>query len=262
MLFAFLFALQLPVPLPPILESWKAEIESRSTKSIEIIRIPGDPIPDQDRQLLLSYFARPDFAENFSRAQALTFRYEIQGRSRSLILLNLPKMQQTQNSPAALIAHELGHLWLASIGLPSTLYKPGPLACLGIHYSNIVQHILIRTESDRRGIDWRPSYIRDYTAASDSLKLEPTGGPGDECLRAQRLSLIIDVITGFEPKSFPARETYLQQLAAQDPAAEALAIELIEELDSKLSLNKDAYASALSAAKSAVARLLGRESLP
>ena len=257
MLPTLLLAFQLPFALPAALEEWKAEIEARSFNRIEIIRIPGDPIPLEDREVLYSYFNRGDFAESFSRAQALTFRYETGGKSRSLILLNLPRMQQTQNSSAALIAHELGHLWLASIGLPSPVYTPGPKACLAIHTGDIVQHILLRAESDRRGIPWRPSYERDYTAASESLKKEPTAGAGDDCLRAQRLSLLIDVRTSFEPKAFAAREEYLEALARQDREAEAIAIELIEQFDGKLTLEKSAYEWALEQARLAVERLLG-----
>ncbi len=256
MLPALLLAFQIPFGLPAALAEWKAEIETRTSNRIEIIRIPGDPLPAEDRDVLYSYFNRPDFAESFSRAQAITFRYETEGRSRSLILLNLPRMQRTQNTSAALIAHELGHLWLDSLGLPSLEYEPGPKACLAIHTGDIVQHILLRAENDRRGIPWRPSYERDYTAASDSLLREPTTGAGDDCLRAQRLSLMIDLRTGFEPKSFAAREEYLEALARQDREAEAIAIELIEEFDGKLMLEKSAYEWALERSRLAVKRLL------
>ncbi len=254
---ALLFALQLPVALPAPLEEWKAEIEARAFNRIEIIRIPGDSVPLEDRDVLYSYFGKPDFAAQFARTQAMTFRYEKAGTTRSLILLNLPMMQNTQNSPAALIAHELGHLWLASLGLSPPVYEPGPRGCLAIHYGDIVQHILLRAESDRRRIPWRPSYERDYTAASESLRNAPDQGPGDDCLRAQRLSLMIDVRTGFETKSFAAREHYLTSLAKQDPVAEAVAIELIERLDGKLGLDKTSYDWALEQARISMARLVG-----
>ncbi|MCX6609350.1 MAG: hypothetical protein NTW74_00685 [Acidobacteria bacterium] len=262
MLPALLFALQLPVALPAPLEEWKAEIEARAFHRIEIIRVPGDPVPDEDREVLFSYFNRPDFAAQFSRTQALTFRYEKAGRTRSLILLNLPMMQSTQNSPAALIAHELGHLWLASLGFSPPVYEPGPKGCLSIHTGDIVQHILLRAESDRRGIPWRPSYERDYTAASESLRNAPPQGVGDDCFRAQRLSLMVDVRTGFETKSFAAREEYLALLARQDPQAEAIAIELIELLDGKLGLEKSAYEWALEQSRAAVNRLIGATAAP
>jgi hypothetical protein len=256
MLPALLLALQLPVALPNALEEWKAEIEARTFQRIEIVRIPGDPIPAEDRDVLFSYFEKPDFAASFQQAQALTFRYERGGKSRSLILLNLARMQVTQNSPAALIAHELGHLWLASLGFSPPVYEPGPRGCLAIHTGDMIQHILLRAESDRRGIPWRSSYERDYTAASESLKGAPTAGPGDDCLRAQRLSLMLDVRTGFETKAFAALEEYLDALGRQDPKAEAIAIELTEELDGKLELEKTAYEWAVERARIAVERLL------
>lgn len=253
---ALLLALQLPVALPAVLEEWKAEIEGRTFQRIEILRIPGDPFPAEDEDVLFSYFAKPDFAASFQQAQALTFRYERAGRTRSLILLNVPRMQATQNSPAALIAHELGHLWLASLGFAPPVYEPGPRACLAIHLGDIVQHILLRTESDRRGIPWRGSYARDYTAARESYRTATAQGPGDDCMRAQRLSLMIDVRAGFETKGFAAREEYLTALARQDVQAEAIAIELIEELDGKLLLERESYDWALERARVAMERLL------
>ena len=259
---ALLFALQLPVALPTPLEEWKAEIEARAFHRIEIIRIPGDPVPDEDRDVLFSYFNRPDFAAQFARTQALTFRYVRGERTRSLILLNLPMMQNTQNSAASLIAHELGHLWLASLGFSPPVYEPGPRGCLAIHYGDMVQHILLRAESDRRGIPWRPSYERDYTAASESLRNAPPQGLGDDCFRAQRLSLMVDVRTGFETKSFGAREEYLSLLAKQDPEAEAIAIELTEALDGKLGLEKESYEWALEQSRAAVNRLIAGRNAP
>lgn len=257
MLPALLLALQLPITLPAPVERWKAEIESRNFSKIEILRIPGDTGSGEDRKVLMSYFNKADFAESFSRSQALTFRYELAGRSRSLILLNMSRMQQTQNSADALIAHELGHIWLASLGLLPPLYEPGPDSCLAVHYGDIVQHILLRAENDRRGIDWRPAYSRDYTAAYEQLRqLTPSADKGDACFRVQRLSLIVDVREGFAPGAFPARDAYVELLANQDRDAEAIAIELLEQLDGKLTLEKADYETALELAKRAVYRLL------
>lgn len=256
MILALLLALQMPVNLPPALEEWKSEIEARTFQRIEIVRVPGDPIPAEDQDVLFQYFAKPDFAASFQQSQAITFRYERGGKSRSLILLNAPRIQTTHNSVAALLTHELGHIWLASLGLLPPVYEPGPRACLAIHTGDIVQHMLMRAESDRRGIPWRPSYERDYTAAADSLRGAPESGAGDDCLRAQRLSLMLDVRTGFEPKSFAAREEYLDALGRQDPVAEAISIELMEELSGRVSLDPAEYRWALDRAQSAVERLL------
>ncbi len=262
MFFALLLAFQLPFALPDILEQWKSEIEARLFHRIEILRIPGDPVPAEDRDVLFSYFSKPDFAQSFSRTQALTFRYEREGRTRSLILLNLPRLQSTQNTIPAIIAHELGHLWLGSLGLNPPVYDAGPGACLAIHAGDIVQHILLRAESDRRGIPWRESYIRDYTAAAETFRNNTPGGSGDNCFRAQRLSLIIDVRTGFAPHSFPVREEYLAALARQDPAVEAIAIELIEALDTRLTLDPADYRAALALSFSAIERLLATPPIP
>ncbi|WP_031497650.1 hypothetical protein [Bryobacter aggregatus] len=254
---AFLLAIQLSVGLPGVLEEWKSEIEARNNSRVAIVRLPGDPVPMEDRAVLGSYFRRPEFVESFSRSQALTFRYEIEGRSRSLILLNQQRIAQTSNTPAALISHELGHIWLASLGLIPPEFVAGPQACLAVHFGDIVQHMLIREESDRRGVEWRGPYARDYEAAYESLRRDQSPNQlGDACYRAQRLSLIVDVRSGFAPHEFPGREDYLNLLAGQDPEAEAIAIELLERLDGRLSLDKSDYEAALQLSKEAVYRLV------
>jgi hypothetical protein len=255
MLPVLLLAFQLPVGLPAVLEEWKAEIEHRQGYPVVILRLPGDPVPVEDQEVLGSYFARADFARAFAEAQALTFRYEKGGAARSLILLNVARIQATQNSPAVLIAHELGHAWLASLGLKPPVYEPGPEACLAVHAGDIVQHRLIRAESDRREIAWRPAYIRDYTAALESLRKAAPEGPGDRCRRAQRVSLMMDLRDGFAPYSFAGREEYLDLLGRQDPAGEALAIELMEALDGRVELEADSYAAALRLVREALGSL-------
>jgi hypothetical protein len=73
---------------------------------------------------------------------------------------------------------------------------------------------------------------------------------------------MVDVRTGFETKSFAAREEYLSLLAKQDPEAEAIAIELIEALDGKLGLEKDSYEWALEQSRAAVNRLIASRNAP
>ena len=50
MLPVLLLAFQIPFALPAVLEQWKVEIEARTLNRIEMIRIPGDPIPAEDRE--------------------------------------------------------------------------------------------------------------------------------------------------------------------------------------------------------------------
>jgi hypothetical protein len=256
MLPALFLALQLPIPLPDAITAWKREIEEASGQNIEIIRIPGDSPPAEDLPVLSRYFAQPDFLRSFDLAQAMTFRYEMAGRGRSLILLNSRRLNSMGNTPEALIAHELGHLWLHSLGFKPPVYTPGPLACAAIHIGDIVQHIHIRREQDRRGIPWRDAYRKDYEQATASLRQETTFQPGDPCFRAQRLSLMIDIRSSFAAHEFPARGEYLSLLARQDPEAEAIAIELLESLEPLLELEPAAYAKSLEASREAVSRLL------
>jgi hypothetical protein len=257
MLLAFFLAAQLPFPLSDAVDQWRREIEAKSQQTILFIRVPGDPVPAVDMPVLRQYFAQPDFARSFELSQAMTFRYSKGELERSLVLLNLVRMADSGNSPEVLIAHELGHLWLHSLGLRAPRYIPVPLACASIHIGDIVQHILLRREQDRRGIAWRQSYQNDYERAAATLRQETTFAPGDDCLRIQRLSLMIDVRDSFAAREFAVRDEYLTLLARQDPEAEAIAIELLESLEPHLTLELADYQQALELTRQAVGRLLG-----
>lgn len=266
MILLFLFALQLPpaLELPPAVEAWKAEIEAKLFDSIPLIRIPGDPIPPADLQVLRPTLTNPSFLANFDRTQALTLRYEAGERKRALVFLNMTMIPPEKDALPALIAHELGHIWLASIGFQPLPYVPGPNGCLAIHASDMVQHTLMRREMDRRGIDWRTYFLRDYENAYAALVIAHKKGdpPGDACWRAQRLALMVDVRDTVPAERSEARDGYLEILGEQDREAEAIAIEFLEEFDGKIELEPKAYAKALEAASAAVTRLTGLKATP
>jgi hypothetical protein len=66
---------------------------------------------------------------------------------------------------------------------------------------------------------------------------------------------MMDLRDGFAPYSFAGREEYLDLLGRQDPAGEALAIELMEALDGRVELEADSYAAALRLVREALGSL-------
>jgi hypothetical protein len=216
-----------------VLLAWQLEIETLGNMKLRILSFPGSTLSQDDERALGPTLRQPGFAELFSRAQALSLRLETGSQIRTYVLLNNALIARTGNDKIQLIAHEFGHHWLAAQGMLPPAYVPGPRGCLAVHAGDIVQHILLRRELDRRGFSWRESYARDYQQAFFAAGNQPRG---DACFRAQRLSLMMDIRTGFAAGAFDARNAYLAWLGEQDREAEAIAVELeesLQELDAK-----------------------------
>lgn len=232
--------------------AWQMEIESLGQMKLRILSFPVDALSAEDAQALGPTLRQPGFAGLFARAQALSLRLEGGVQPRTYVLLNSPLIANTGNDKIQLIAHEFGHHWLAAQGMLPPEYASGPRGCLAVHAGDIVQHIFVRRELDRRGFAWRESYARDYQKAY--LESGAAKGEGDSCLRAQRLSLMMDLRTGFAAGAFDARNAYLAWLGAQDRQAEAMAVELEESLQD-LPMDVQAYNEALARVLRLVASL-------
>jgi hypothetical protein len=238
-----LFALQLS--LPEAVLQWKSELESKLGASITLVQA-AEEAPE-----LASYFANPAFQAALDRAQALTLSLRSNGQLRPFVILNWERLRQSPNDPAMLVAHEFGHIWLQANGFFPPKFDGSPNACLAIHAGDIVQHERIRQEMDRRGLNWRTGYQLDYEASLAAARLADQVPAGPPCLRAQRLSLMMDLRLGFAAAGNPWRNEYLALLGSQDPAAEALSIELAESLP-------EDYTDALAKVRAAVLGLVAR----
>ncbi len=231
--------------LPESVSAWRRELEAALGAPIIVVESVNDA-PE-----LAPYFANPSFRTAMDRAQALTLSVKVGDVLRPYVFLNWARLRQSPNDPAMLFAHELGHIWLQSEGKFPPKFDGGGSACLAIHAGDIVQHEWIRAEMDRRGLDWRSGYQLDYEASLAAALVSPKVPVGDACTRAQRLSLMMDLRLGFAAAGNSWRNDYLRLLGEQDPAAEALAIELAEALPAD-------YAEALSKVQAAVIALVAR----
>ncbi len=247
-----LIAWQTGLPLSEALEEWKREIEAKLAGRVQIVAVPGGELEEEDSDLLNGQMANPALVAAFERAQALTISVRVGARLRPFVLLNKKRIEATRNDASTLVAHELGHIWLQAQGLFPPRFGAGARACLAVHAGDIVQHEWIRAELDRRGIGWRENYARDYEAAWEAVKGVRPGGAGDDCRRAQRLSLMVDLRAAFGAEAGEWRNGYLHWLGEQDRQAEAVAIELVE------GMGRREYAEALEVAEEAVFRVLGQ----
>lgn len=220
-LLLYLMAASARVELSPDLAEWKREIEAAASRPILLARVYTDP---EGKELLLPPDApeRPAIAallhqESFVRqlvdAHALSVTVE-SPRPLSIVLLNMAREREWRQQEEALLAHELGHLWLEArgFGAPRML---GGFACEAIHAGDMVQHVLIRRELRARGIAYIPLWVRTLEPALAELKRSPAPPAG--CRAIGRLALWVDVLAGLTEDQWPARAEFLEKLAATSP---------------------------------------------
>lgn len=234
------------------LESWQTEIEARLGEPVRILTWPNLEVDPEDWPLLQGHLQNAAFLQAVGQARGITLNLSVAGRQLPFVFLHPARMPGHEDARAAILGHELGHLWLMANGFAMPAFDGGPRACLAIHTGDIVQHELMRREMDRRGIAWREFAAWDYEQAWQAVKERPVGGAGNACTRAHRLSLMVDIRAGFPGEQAEWRHGYLRILGAQDPEAEALAIEIVEAMSSRLELEAASYRDFLATVVNAV----------
>jgi hypothetical protein len=202
------------------LAAWKREIEAKGSGPIIVVRVVKGPADNTitvsndtpERELVKKYLQQEDLVRQLMAAHALTVANRVGDRVTNLVLLNMERAAEWQ-SEDALLAHEFGHVWLKAMGYPAPRYVQGPVACLGTHTGNVVQHILLREELDRRGIDFRTSWIRDLQTELSSKESKASSAM-EPCERVQQTALWLDVRLGLKAKDWaelPMYETTLRR---------------------------------------------------
>lgn len=197
--------------LPPVLEQWRAEIEAAGGAPVLVaevefsadgseMRLPDD-VPG--RPLFVQYLRREDFVRQFLLMRGVLVHHQGPDANAFLVLLNGARRGEWGAHEASLLGHEFGHAWLRARGYPAPVFPPGPLACLAIHTGDIVQHVLIRREMDRRGIPHQPLWLESLAAATRAARTWPDGDGlrrarvDDPCLAARQAAEWADVRLGF-----------------------------------------------------------------
>jgi hypothetical protein len=251
------------VTLNEKLSAWKQEIEAGGEGRVIVARIYVQngayllPADVEERATLARFFSQYEFRAQFVHTHALNLNVDGPQRM-SFVLLNMDRMKESSASEEELISHELGHVWLHWRGLRAPPLVPGALACEAIHTGDIVQHILIRREQTRRGLEWKKGWLGDLEKAYQSLVKQPEekAPPADLCLRLQRLSLVIDLRMGLAESDWEHREQYAGRLTSSDPLLGELITRLIRLLNALDLENRIEYYAGLGAVRSASTLLI------
>ena len=220
-----------------VLDNWRAEIEMLDQSQVLIMRITEDTPPPQDpaaRNIITQVFQSPGFTSQFARAEAMS----VTNGKYHFVLIN-PALTPEKNYDAVL-AHELGHLWLKAQGYPSPVYLGGDAGCLAINAGDAVQHVLIRAELDRRKIDWRDHWLQNLEKATAHLESNgPTQPTAPICQRLAQLELWIDVKLGLDQSSWNGWNRFEMSMTASFPELRQPAGEISSHL-AKLDLSDKA----------------------
>jgi hypothetical protein len=223
------------VLLSPQLARWKAEIETQGQNKVVLARVYTDaernelvlPQDTEARPVLSRFFLQESFREQFIRTHAMTVTYSgAEGRF-SFVVLNMALASEWEEAEEAVIAHEFGHAWLAALGYSAPPYEAGERSCLAVHAGDIVQHVLIREEMDRRRIPWRSYWVRNLKAALERLASQASGAPLAPCPMAAVAALWADTRLGFSERHWQELPRFLSALEEKFPAARVWAERLV-----------------------------------
>ena len=200
---------------PSVLDNWRAEIEKLDQSKVLIMRVTEDMPPPEDpaaRSIITQVFQSPGFTSQFARAEAMS----VNNGKYHFVLIN--PAHTTESNYDAVLAHELGHLWLKAQGYPSPVYQGGDAGCLAVNAGDVVQHVLIRAEMDRRRIDWRGHWLENLAKASEHMEADGLTQPvAPICQRLAQLALWSDVKLGLNPASWNGYERFEKAMKATFP---------------------------------------------
>jgi len=251
------------VELSERLQKWQAEIAALDRGKLVLARVyvrnGAYILPDdvEERDLLVRFFGQYEFRSQFVRTHAININVDTP-KPVSFVVLNMDRMKESGVSEEEFLSHELGHAWLHQRNLRAPALVPGMLACEAIHTGDVVQHVLIRREQARRGIDYKKGWVGDLEKAYQALKKAPaeTAPPADLCLRLHRLSLLVDLAMGLEAEDWPNRSAYAARLTAGDPLLAELVQRQVRLLSALELENRIDYYAALGAVRSSSTLLI------
>lgn len=230
----FFWFIAFTLALPPALEQWRAEIEAAGGAPVLVaevefsadgqqMRLPGDV---KGRGLFAEYLKQEDFARQFQLMRGVMVHHQGFDGQAYLVMLNGARRGEWGAHEAALIGHEFGHAWLRAKGYPAPVYQPGVAGCLAIHTGDIVQHVLIRREMERRGIDPAGLWIETLEAGLRGARTWGDGEGtrratgGDPCLALRQVAEWADVRLGLSAAGWPNLVAYEDEMRRVFPGLE------------------------------------------
>jgi hypothetical protein len=228
--------------LPPALAEWRAAIEAAGVPVLiaEVQSPPGGetltlPEDTPGRPLFAYYLRQPGFLQQFVHMRGVMVHHQAPGAEAYLILLNGARRGEWERYEAALIGHELGHAWLRARRFPLPPTLPADPACLAIHAGDIVEHVLIRRELARRGIEQAPYWIESFEASLRHMKTLPDGeglrlARLDPCRALRHAAAWVDARLGLGGGAWPALDEFESESRRLFPGLEQTAAALLELL--------------------------------
>jgi hypothetical protein len=245
------------VELSPRLAAWKSEIEARGQRIILARVYPDVPQDTDQRAAVARVLADPAYAAQLRNAHAMTVNLEGYGRRASFILLNMARYSEWRAFEEPLIAHEFGHVYLHVRGYRSPGIAPGEPVCEATHVGDMVQHILIRQEMKKRGIDYVPWMAGTLDPVIAILR---KGGPAPNgrCDQLARLSMWVDASLGLTERDWPRLPEFLELMQQRFPELAPVEASLRDQLAALDVTRIPTYESALRLAQQAASQTSSR----
>jgi len=180
------------------------------------------------------------------------------------VLLNMARSEEWRGAEEALLAHEFGHIWLHLLRYPTPAYEPGPEACVNTLASDVLQHILLRREYERRGIAFASYWLRNLDTALAALErtdAEPRHG-APFCQKLAQLVLWMDVRLGLSSEQWASHSRFLRAMERNFPELKPYADRLEELLRGTDVADRDAHLQALQQTLKIMYELVDSHSLP
>ncbi len=224
------------VVLSPAMAEWQRSIEEVGKIAVVLLRLPANaqttaltlPPETPRREVLAGYTDQIGFVSQYRGAQAMTVNYVGTDGRVSFVLIN-PLLAGTGTAEEAVIAHEFGHIWLKAKRYPAPAYTGGEAACLSVHALDAVQHILIREEMERRGVNWKAPWFAALEAALRQMEGEPGAATGvSRCQTLGQVAMWVDVALG--AGDWPRRGAFLAAMRRRFPAIVPAAEEITGHL--------------------------------
>jgi hypothetical protein len=218
------------------LPDWRREIESLTggrivtvpvitDKAENVLRIPPE-FPG--RSVVRNLLVQESFVSQLVRAHALNVNYQGSEGTFHFILLNTALAEEWKDNEEGLLGHEYGHIWLNGLGYgsPSVGWN-GVAPCVLTHAGDVVQHVLIRDETRRRGFNYLSFWFRNIERW---MEASTSGLAADPCVRVQLVSMYLDTVLGADAGEWPHMEQFRRRVTGASPRGIAKAAELEQVL--------------------------------
>lgn len=202
--------------LTAALLAWQADIEKAAGIPLLVAKVDYDhsdnsfSLPEETphREMFARYLAMDDFRREFTSTYAMMVHQRTPGAEAYLVLLNGARESDWGPHLEALLAHEFGHAWVKAQGYATPVFVANQWACVGVHTGDITQHVLIRAEMERRGIEYKKFWFKGTEQYIPDMEKGPLPPADDRCARVRVAAQMVDVRLGLKEGEWAQRERY------------------------------------------------------